>query len=68
MCSSDLFAPNFLPPYNTPEKRKIILDFLREEWDEKELKWKPVGQDEAKKSIFDYLCNACGSASANKDA
>lgn len=63
------FAPNFLPPYNTPEKRKIILDFLREEWDEKELKWKPVGQDEGKKSIFDYVCDdVCGSASVNNDA
>lgn len=38
------FAPNFLPPYNTPEKRKIILDVLKEEWDEKTLSWKPCGQ------------------------
>lgn len=37
------FAPNFLPPYDTPEKRKIILDVLREEWDEKTLSWKPCG-------------------------
>lgn len=37
------FPPNFLPPYDTPEKRKIILDFLREEWDEKSLSWKPAG-------------------------
>lgn len=37
------FKPNFLPPYDTPEKRKIILDFLREEWDEATLSWKPVG-------------------------
>ena len=36
------FAPNFLPPYNTPEKRKIILEVLKEEWDEKTLSWKPV--------------------------
>lgn len=38
------FKPNFLPPYNTPEKKKIILDVLREEWDEKTLSWKPCGQ------------------------
>jgi hypothetical protein len=38
------FAPNFLPPYNTPEKRKIIMDVLKEEWDEKTLSWKPCGQ------------------------
>jgi len=38
------FKPNFLPPYDTPEKKKIILDVLREEWDEKTLSWKPCGQ------------------------
>lgn len=38
------FAPNFLPPYNTPDKRKIIMDVLKEEWDEKSLSWKPCGQ------------------------
>eukprot|EP00531_Pseudo-nitzschia_arenysensis_P001327 CAMPEP_0116129984 /NCGR_PEP_ID=MMETSP0329-20121206/8215_1 /TAXON_ID=697910 /ORGANISM="Pseudo-nitzschia arenysensis, Strain B593" /LENGTH=556 /DNA_ID=CAMNT_0003624287 /DNA_START=85 /DNA_END=1755 /DNA_ORIENTATION=- len=37
------FAPNFLPPYDTPEKRKIIFDVLREEWDEKSLSWKTCG-------------------------
>jgi hypothetical protein len=37
------FEPNFLPPY-TPEKRKIIMHVLREEWDEKTLSWKPCGQ------------------------
>mmetsp|Transcript_29188 Transcript_29188/g.63346 ORF Transcript_29188/g.63346 Transcript_29188/m.63346 type:complete len:294 (+) Transcript_29188:119-1000(+) len=36
------FPPNFLPPYDG-EKKRIILDFLKEEWDEDELKWKPVG-------------------------
>jgi hypothetical protein len=34
------FYPNFLPPYDTPEKRKIITDVLSEEWDEKTLSWK----------------------------
>ena len=37
------FPPNFLPPYDG-EKKKIILDFLKEEWDQDELKWKPVGR------------------------
>jgi hypothetical protein len=41
---SHFFEPNFFPPYNTPEKKKIILDVLREEWDEKTLSWKPCGQ------------------------
>jgi len=26
------FPPNFLPPYDTPDKKKFILDVLREEW------------------------------------
>mmetsp|Transcript_19150 Transcript_19150/g.27274 ORF Transcript_19150/g.27274 Transcript_19150/m.27274 type:complete len:318 (+) Transcript_19150:172-1125(+) len=34
------FPPNFLPPYDTEEKRQIILSFLAEEWDEKTLSWK----------------------------
>lgn len=37
------FAPNFLPPYDTPEKRRIIFDVLKEEWDEGTLSWKPCG-------------------------
>jgi hypothetical protein len=41
---SHFFEPNFLPPYDTPEKRKIILDVLKEEWDEKTLSWKPCGE------------------------
>jgi len=36
------FKPNFLPPYDTREKRELILDFLSEEWDQDELVWKPV--------------------------
>lgn len=35
-----LFEPNFLPPYDTEEKRKIIIDVLSQEWDEKTLSWK----------------------------
>lgn len=34
------FPPNFLPPYDTEEKRQIILSYLTEEWDEKTLSWK----------------------------
>lgn len=34
------FPPNFLPPYNTEEKRQIILSYLTEEWDEETLSWK----------------------------
>ena len=37
------FPPNFLPPYDTPEKRRIIFDVLKEEWDEVSLSWKPCG-------------------------
>lgn len=40
------FPPNFLPPYDTPDKRKIILEFLKEEWDEKSLAWKAVAVNE----------------------
>mmetsp|Transcript_15605 Transcript_15605/g.23639 ORF Transcript_15605/g.23639 Transcript_15605/m.23639 type:complete len:381 (-) Transcript_15605:204-1346(-) len=39
---SHFFKPNFLPPYG-PEKRKIIMDVLSQEWDEKQLQWKPCG-------------------------
>jgi len=35
------FEPNFLPPYDTPEKREVILSFLKEEWDEKTRSWVP---------------------------
>lgn len=37
-----LFEPNFLPPYDTPEKRRIIADVLFEEWDEETLAWMPA--------------------------
>lgn len=35
-----LFEPNFLPPYNTVEKRKVIFDVLAQEWNEKGLTWR----------------------------
>jgi hypothetical protein len=42
------FPPNFLPPYDTPEKKELILDVLREEWDEQTLSWNPAGYKEKK--------------------
>ena len=33
------FSPNFLPPYNTDEKRKIIEKYLSKTWNEEKLKW-----------------------------
>jgi len=39
---SHKFEPNFLPPYDTAEKRQLIADFLKEEWDEKTLAWKKI--------------------------
>ena len=46
------FPPNFLPPYDTDEKRQIILSYLTEEWDEKTLSWKKAVYPE-KKAIED---------------
>lgn len=54
---SHYFPPNFEPPYDTLEKRKIILDVLSEEWDEKTLSWisvdgnGPVQKDDNKEGI-----------------
>jgi len=42
------FKPNFLPPYDTPEKRAIINSFLEEEWDESTLSWKAVSNNVAR--------------------
>jgi hypothetical protein len=39
------FPPNFLPPYDTPEKKQVILEFLSEEWDEKTLSWKSPSKE-----------------------
>ncbi len=33
------FAPNFHPPYDTPEKRKLIADVLGREWHSPTLSW-----------------------------
>ena len=68
-----IFEPNFLPPYDTPEKRAIIYDVLREEWNEKSLSWvvakplpKPqiIEKDKGKQGIcsamFDCSDTVCG--------
>lgn len=39
---SHKFEPNFLPPYDTADKRMIIAAVLEEEWEEKTLAWKPI--------------------------
>lgn len=44
------FAPNFLPPYDDPKKKAIILEFLSEEWDEKALTWKPAANASEKEA------------------
>ena len=36
------FAPNFEPPYNTPEKRSIIEHVLRRVWNPSTLSWEPA--------------------------
>ena len=37
---TDYIAPNFFPPYDTPNKKQMILAFLNETWDEHSLSWK----------------------------
>mmetsp|Transcript_27725 Transcript_27725/g.76296 ORF Transcript_27725/g.76296 Transcript_27725/m.76296 type:complete len:450 (-) Transcript_27725:123-1472(-) len=39
---SHQFIPNFLPPYDTPLKKKLILEVLKEEWNESSLMWKSL--------------------------
>jgi len=34
------FPPNFLPPYDSEEKRKIVLSYLSEEWDADAMEWR----------------------------
>jgi len=54
---SHFFPPNFLPPYTTPEKRKLIMDVLKDEWDEASLSWKPVGfNSKAEQNFGNFLC------------
>eukprot|EP01052_Picozoa_sp_SAG31_P009084 SAG31_NODE_470_length_15239_cov_19.376288_3_plen_121_part_00 len=35
----EYFAPNFHPPYDTAEKRKLIVDVLSKEWHSPTLSW-----------------------------
>jgi hypothetical protein len=44
------FLPNFYPPYDTPAKRKIILEILSKEWDETTLSWKQLNTTNNKSS------------------
>lgn len=39
----DYFAPNFLPPYDSIEKQRIIMSVLSEQWDEQSLSFFPTG-------------------------
>ena len=54
------FPPNFLPPYDTKEKREVILSFLTEEWDEEKMEWKkaeyPAQQVAASSTKFFEFC------------
>jgi len=52
------FKPNFLPPYDTPEKRKIILKFLETEWNETELSWQTIGSND--KNALENSSYFCG--------
>jgi hypothetical protein len=56
------FPPNFLPPYDTKEKREIILSFLTEEWDEKTLEWKKAeyANQEVSKASAAKFFEMCG--------
>lgn len=40
---SHQFLPNFLPPYDTPQKRELIWSFLKDEWNSETREWMPVG-------------------------
>ena len=53
------FPPNFLPPYDTEEKRDIILAFLAEEWDDKSLSWKPAIWNEKAVSAGESFMGFC---------
>jgi len=56
---SHFFPPNFLPPYDTEEKRDIILAFLAEEWDDKSLSWKPAIWNEKAVSAGESFMGFC---------
>lgn len=55
--------PNFLPPYDTVEKRLLIWEHLRHEWDEKTLSWVNLPESEprdleAESSAFSKMTSA----------
>jgi hypothetical protein len=70
------FLPNFLPPYDTLQKREVIWSFLKDEWNEEKREWGPVGVAGAAKTdagqepsisvgamlkeMVDYARDACG--------
>ena len=54
------FPPNFLPPYDTEEKRQIILSYLTEEWDENILSWKKAQYVERKEVRVAGTCDKIG--------
>ena len=54
------FPPNFLPPYDTEEKRQIILSYLTEEWDEKTLSWKKASYMEKDLGAMHNFLQFCG--------
>lgn len=53
---SHKFEPNFLPPYDTPEKRRIIAKYIEEEWCEKSLVFKPAAEA--------FKSDSCGGSEA----
>lgn len=56
------FRPNFYPPYDTPEKRKVIHHFLTEEWDESRKQWKDLGTYVEMDDMLDDLLKQIGLA------
>ena len=57
---NQFFPPNFLPPYDTEEKRQIILSYLTDEWDEKTLSWKKAEYPEVKNDAAVGFMEWCG--------
>jgi len=58
---TNFFPPNFLPPYDTPQKQGVIRSFLHDEWDVGDMKWKTSLPEE-----FDSgPVNVCGATCVN---
>ncbi|GKY96594.1 hypothetical protein MPSEU_000619000 [Mayamaea pseudoterrestris] len=45
------FAPNFFPPYDTPEKKSLIMNVISQEWDEHTLSWKAASDKNVEKAM-----------------